>query len=171
MPNAYIQALKKFNEGKGMWCIPKKGTSDYNEVMKIKNKLMGKETKDEVVIPIKEFKKEHNELITVLKEAQDDGKKVKSKLKKEEKKQEKELEKVLEKVSPTEEKFNRIVSYSKIKKEDWERLTDDVKRITVRYIIDDLPQYANMIKKENPLPNMKSLPKYMHEAYKKYMKE
>jgi hypothetical protein len=33
MPNAWIDALKKWNEGKGMWCLPKKGTKDYDEVM------------------------------------------------------------------------------------------------------------------------------------------
>lgn len=32
MPNAWIEALKKWNEGKGMWCLPKKGTKDYDEV-------------------------------------------------------------------------------------------------------------------------------------------
>jgi hypothetical protein len=32
MPNAWITALKKFNEGKGTWCLPKKGTKEYDEV-------------------------------------------------------------------------------------------------------------------------------------------
>lgn len=32
MPNSWIEALKKWNEGKGMWCLPKKGTKDYEEV-------------------------------------------------------------------------------------------------------------------------------------------
>jgi hypothetical protein len=32
MPNAWITALKKFNEGKGAWCLPKKGTKEYDEV-------------------------------------------------------------------------------------------------------------------------------------------
>jgi hypothetical protein len=32
MSNAWITALKKFNEGKGTWCLPKKGTKEYDEV-------------------------------------------------------------------------------------------------------------------------------------------
>ena len=32
MANAWITALKKFNEGKGTWCLPKKGTKEYDEV-------------------------------------------------------------------------------------------------------------------------------------------
>jgi len=32
MPNAWITALKKFNKGKGTWCLPKKGTKEYDEV-------------------------------------------------------------------------------------------------------------------------------------------
>ena len=34
----YIQALKKFNEGK-KYTIPKKGTDDYNSVMQIMRTL------------------------------------------------------------------------------------------------------------------------------------
>lgn len=33
MPNGWIIALKKWNTGKQTWCLPKKGTDAYNEVM------------------------------------------------------------------------------------------------------------------------------------------
>jgi hypothetical protein len=33
----WIEALKIYNQSKGMWCIPKKGTEDYNEVIGIMN--------------------------------------------------------------------------------------------------------------------------------------
>lgn len=32
MTNSWIDALKKWNAGKDMWCLPKKGTKDYDEV-------------------------------------------------------------------------------------------------------------------------------------------
>jgi hypothetical protein len=31
----WIEALKIYNQSKNMWCIPKKGTEDYNEVIAI----------------------------------------------------------------------------------------------------------------------------------------
>jgi hypothetical protein len=31
----WIEALKIYNQSKDMWCIPKKGTEDYNEVIAI----------------------------------------------------------------------------------------------------------------------------------------
>jgi len=35
MPNPYMDALKKFNEGKTGWCVPRKGTADYVKVMSL----------------------------------------------------------------------------------------------------------------------------------------
>ena len=31
----WIEALKKYNQGKEEWCIPKKGSNEYNQVMNI----------------------------------------------------------------------------------------------------------------------------------------
>lgn len=39
----WIQALKAWNQKNGgKWCIPKKGTADYNEVKKLMTKKKGK---------------------------------------------------------------------------------------------------------------------------------
>lgn len=35
----YIDALKKYNEGKDKWCIPRKGSADYLQMMKMVNKI------------------------------------------------------------------------------------------------------------------------------------
>jgi hypothetical protein len=43
MPNPYMDALKKFNEGKSGWCVPRKGTADYQKVMS----LMRSATRDD----------------------------------------------------------------------------------------------------------------------------
>ena len=32
MPSLWIDALKQFNHEKGMWCIPRKGSEDYDKV-------------------------------------------------------------------------------------------------------------------------------------------
>ena len=32
MPNAWLTALKEWNSGRDMWCMPKKGTAEYNQV-------------------------------------------------------------------------------------------------------------------------------------------
>lgn len=39
--NAYIQALQQWNKNNNpnRWCIPKKGTSDYDDVMRLKNMI------------------------------------------------------------------------------------------------------------------------------------
>lgn len=50
MSNSWMQALKKFNEGKKTWCIPKKGSPQYYEVM-----AMGKDMTE------KQYKKEADE--------------------------------------------------------------------------------------------------------------
>lgn len=43
MPNGWIIALKKWNTGKQTWCLPKKGTDAYNEVMAL---MPGKKLKE-----------------------------------------------------------------------------------------------------------------------------
>lgn len=43
MVNNWIRALKKFNKNKDEWCIPKKGSKEYNEVKAIANKLGGRD--------------------------------------------------------------------------------------------------------------------------------
>ena len=53
----YIEALKIFNEGK-KYTIPKKGTDDYNQVIKIMNELKGTAPKATAPkAPKKEIKK------------------------------------------------------------------------------------------------------------------
>ena len=39
--NYYMEALKLWNKenNKGNWCIPKKGTDEYNEVMRLKAQM------------------------------------------------------------------------------------------------------------------------------------
>jgi len=39
MVNKWIEALKQFNRGKGMWCMPKKGSKEYIEVKKIMDNM------------------------------------------------------------------------------------------------------------------------------------
>ena len=40
MVNYYMQALKQWNAESGeKWCIPKKGTTGYNEVMRLKAQM------------------------------------------------------------------------------------------------------------------------------------
>ena len=41
MVNYYMEALKMWNKenNKGKWCIPKKGSTSYNEVMEIKAQM------------------------------------------------------------------------------------------------------------------------------------
>jgi hypothetical protein len=34
---SYREALKKWNEGKEKWCLPRKGTEAYEEIQKIRN--------------------------------------------------------------------------------------------------------------------------------------
>ena len=48
MPNPYMDALKKFNEGKTGWCVPRKGTADYEKVIGLMAKPVPKE-KDNIV--------------------------------------------------------------------------------------------------------------------------
>ena len=40
MTNYYMEALKMWNAESGeKWCIPKRGTAEYNEVMRLKEML------------------------------------------------------------------------------------------------------------------------------------
>jgi len=41
MANKWITALKKWNEGNEKWCVPRKGTPEYNEVRKIMDEMSG----------------------------------------------------------------------------------------------------------------------------------
>ena len=41
MVNYWTQALKEYNYGNSSWCIPKKGTKGYREVVAIMNSLSG----------------------------------------------------------------------------------------------------------------------------------
>jgi hypothetical protein len=41
MPSVWISALKEYNEKKGMWCLPKKGSAEHAEVMKIMDRMRG----------------------------------------------------------------------------------------------------------------------------------
>ena len=36
--SSWLIALREWNEGQSQWCIPAKGTNEYEEVMVIKNK-------------------------------------------------------------------------------------------------------------------------------------
>jgi hypothetical protein len=47
MPSTWITALKEWNQGKSTWCIPQKGSSEYNEVKAImdRNKTPKPKTK------------------------------------------------------------------------------------------------------------------------------
>jgi hypothetical protein len=47
MANAWINALKQYNANKDKWCLPKKGSSDYNKVRAImEGKKVEPETKE-----------------------------------------------------------------------------------------------------------------------------
>ena len=35
----YIDALRKYNEGKDKWCSPRKGSEDYLNIIKMVNKI------------------------------------------------------------------------------------------------------------------------------------
>lgn len=41
MANKWITALKKWNEKNEKWCVPRKGTPEYNEVRKIMDEMSG----------------------------------------------------------------------------------------------------------------------------------
>lgn len=49
MANKWIEALKKYNEKKGNWCVPKKGTKEYDEVRKIMDGERESKTKTRTV--------------------------------------------------------------------------------------------------------------------------
>lgn len=135
-PNAYILALKEFNKGKTMWCIPKKGSEDHKEVTRLKEKIMKGEKIEHVQEKVKKIE-----------------------------------ERVSEITNYAEKKYEEISGYEKkLDAEKWAKLSEQQKRGTMRMIIEDLPQYAKALKKKNPYPTKKSLPKYMHEAYEEFKK-
>lgn len=39
MPNNWINALKEYNKGKSSFCITRKGSKEYQEVIKIMDKM------------------------------------------------------------------------------------------------------------------------------------
>ena len=41
MANKWITALKKWNEKNEKWCVPRKGTPEYEEVRKIMDEMSG----------------------------------------------------------------------------------------------------------------------------------
>ena len=41
----FVQALKQYNKNQVKWTIPKRGTDDYNQVMKIMNDMKSKSKK------------------------------------------------------------------------------------------------------------------------------
>jgi len=47
MPSVWISALKEYNEKKGMWCLPKKGSAEHAEVMKIMDRMRGSKAEPE----------------------------------------------------------------------------------------------------------------------------
>ena len=44
MVNVWIQALKEYNKGNGAWCLPRKGTKEYEKVRQIMDALKGVKT-------------------------------------------------------------------------------------------------------------------------------
>ena len=40
--SSWLLALKKWNEGNVMWCIPKRGSVEYDEVIALKNGFTNK---------------------------------------------------------------------------------------------------------------------------------
>lgn len=40
--SAWVTALKEYNEGKDHWCVPRKGTKEYNEVKQLSLAYSGK---------------------------------------------------------------------------------------------------------------------------------
>ena len=62
--NPWIDALKEYNKNKGQWCLPKKGSKEYDEVKKIMDR--NKKPKKSVIEPKKE--KPKKSLIEMMKE-------------------------------------------------------------------------------------------------------
>jgi hypothetical protein len=63
----WIEALKKFNAGKKTWCIPKKGSSDYKEVIKLMGAPKTQKAKlkaaDRTIQEAKDLNKEIDDLL------------------------------------------------------------------------------------------------------------
>jgi hypothetical protein len=103
MPNLWIQSLKRFNEGKQMWCIPRRGTDMNDAVRRI---LMHKQQShnDKVSLPINRFVEEHTRLIETLKGRNP------ALLKKEAKRQAEELNKELNRRPKKKAKVSKTIS-------------------------------------------------------------
>lgn len=41
--NSWIEALKKWNQGRERYCVPRKGTPEYQEVRKIMDEMKNSE--------------------------------------------------------------------------------------------------------------------------------
>lgn len=54
----WITALKVFNEGKPSWCVPRKGTADYEEIQKLRQRKPKTESPKEQHVTIPMAKKE-----------------------------------------------------------------------------------------------------------------
>jgi hypothetical protein len=63
----WIAALKKWNSGKKTWCIPKKGSSEYDEVIKLMGAPKTKKAKlkaaDRTIQAAKDLNRDLDELI------------------------------------------------------------------------------------------------------------
>ena len=49
----YIDALKKYNEGKDRWCTPRKGTEDYKKILKLMNGTSAASASPVKKVPVK----------------------------------------------------------------------------------------------------------------------
>ena len=78
MTNSWMQSLKKFNEGKKTWCIPKKGSPQYYEVMEMGKNVIAKQYKKEEDEP-KKIKEENVKKKQESREKKQEDKKVDSK--------------------------------------------------------------------------------------------
>lgn len=160
MPNLWIQSLQKFNEGKQMWCIPRKGTAMSDAV---KNILQRKETAaahrgSSVSLPIDRFVEEHTRLIEVLKEG--DPKVLKA----EAERQSKELTKELKIKTPRTKKVSKTINLE----EDQASVPEVKRRKTVKASVPKEPESPKpspktMSKNERFLKELKRIVKLMKE--------
>ena len=60
MVNSWLVALKEYNKNKNKWCIPKKGSKEYDEVRKIMDKKETKEKKSKEKKPKEKKLKEED---------------------------------------------------------------------------------------------------------------
>ena len=63
--NKWVSALKKWNEGKSKWCVPRKGSASHKEVMNImagKSKVIKLKTKPKSISK-KSYKERVNDVV------------------------------------------------------------------------------------------------------------